>query len=107
MLNIFSSGVNTCLFFIQVRFPDGIIFFLFNVYFIFLATLRLCCCMDFSLVVTSSWSCSLAVVGRLPMAGASLVARGSPPVARGSGYAGFSAYDSQAPEHRRSSCEWA
>ena len=33
MPNIFSSGVNICLFFIQVRFPDGIIFFLFVVYF--------------------------------------------------------------------------
>ena len=32
MLNIFSSGVNICLFFIQMRFPDGVIFFFFNGY---------------------------------------------------------------------------
>ena len=52
--------------------------FFFNGYlFYFLATLGLCCCMAFSLVVTSSWSYSLAVVGRLPIAVATYVARGS------------------------------
>ena len=60
-----------------MRFPDGVIFFfLMVIYFIFLATLGLCYCTAFSLVVMSGWSYSLTVVGRLPIEGATLVARG-------------------------------